>query len=250
MDERAMPRATDAPGRELDVARIGARPLRKRQTSWKQPLAEARCEPLKSVAARLAQLDGDENALWLTVNESPDCTPLDDMGFSTDAQVRLDLPVVQGGLYQHQRRQKYQTAQQGPSAWPAHLDGHGQHAQKCLIGGDRAKLHDVCCHIIHNACCQAGLQSQREAIGPTMATENLTEPRFDADAPRAAAHSTRLHSRRRGRSSLLVSDAKRTRRSKGCDRRSELKKTNMGKRKEELESLASLCSSSHDLAQG
>ena len=41
MDERAMPRATDSPSRELDAAHVGARPLRKRQTSWKRPLAEA-----------------------------------------------------------------------------------------------------------------------------------------------------------------------------------------------------------------
>ena len=37
IDERAMPRATDAPGREV-VVHVGARPLRKRQTSWKQLL--------------------------------------------------------------------------------------------------------------------------------------------------------------------------------------------------------------------
>ena len=42
MDERAMPRGTDATGRELDVARVGAGQLRKGQTSWKQLLAEAR----------------------------------------------------------------------------------------------------------------------------------------------------------------------------------------------------------------
>ena len=62
MDERARPRWTDAPAKELDVARVGARPLRKRQTSWNQPLAEAakRCEPLKSHTACLTQMGGDE----------------------------------------------------------------------------------------------------------------------------------------------------------------------------------------------
>ena len=103
MDERAMPRGTDATGRELDVARVGAGQLRKGQTRWKQPLAEAaiRCEPLKSLAARLTQMGGDENALWLTVNEGPERAPLDDMEFRINARMRLDLPVVQGGLCQH-----------------------------------------------------------------------------------------------------------------------------------------------------
>ena len=103
MDERAMPRATDAPGRELDAAHVGARPLRERQMSWKQPLTQAatRCEPLlKSVAARLVHLGGDESALWLTVNEGPECAPLDDLEFRMNARMRLDFPVVQGRLCQ------------------------------------------------------------------------------------------------------------------------------------------------------
>ena len=38
------------------------------------------------------------------------------------------------------------------------------------------------CHIIHNACCEAGLKSQRELVVPALATEKLTEPRVDVDA--------------------------------------------------------------------
>ena len=75
--------------------------------------------------ASLSQLGGDENALWLTTNESPDCT-LDDMEFRINAKMRLDLP----GLCQHQRRQKADG-----TAWArclAHLDEHGQHAQTWL----------------------------------------------------------------------------------------------------------------------
>ena len=64
----------------------------------------------------------------------------------------------------------------------SHLDEQGQYAQKCLIGGDRAKLHDVGCHIIHNACCEAGLKSQREVVVPALVMEKLTEPRVDVDA--------------------------------------------------------------------
>ena len=87
---------------------------------------------------------------------------------------------MQRGLCQHQRRQK-------PDGTPgarclAHLDEQGQHAQRCLIGGDRAKLHGVGCHIIRNACCEAGLKSQREVVVPALATEKLTEPRVDVDA--------------------------------------------------------------------
>ena len=62
------------------------------------------------------------------------------------------------------------------------LDDQGQHALKCLIGGDRAKLHDVGCHIIHNACCEAGLKSQREVVVRALVTDRLTEPRVDVDA--------------------------------------------------------------------
>ena len=66
----------------------------------------------------------------------------------------------------------------------AHLDEQGQHAQKGFIGGDRAKLHDVGCHNIHNACCEAGLESQRErdVVVPAPVTERLSEPRVDVDA--------------------------------------------------------------------
>ena len=124
MDDRAMP------GRELDVARVGARSLRKRQTSWKQPLTEAaiRCEPFKSLAARLAQMGGDENARWLTANEGPKCTPLNDLEFRGARRI---LPTSKTALTRwHSRGQVL-----GPP------------------GRTRAKLHDVGCHIIHNACC-------------------------------------------------------------------------------------------------
>ena len=33
------------------------------------------------------------------------------------------------------------------------------------------KLHDEGCHIIHNACCEAGLKSQREVVVPALVTE-------------------------------------------------------------------------------
>ena len=182
IDERNMPREEDSPSREMNVARVGNQALRKRQASWKQPLAEAatRSEPLIDSAARLSQLGGDENALWLTTNEGPECASLDDMEFRINARVRLDLPVTQRGLCQHQRRQK-SDGTPGARCF-AHLDEQGQHAQRCLMGGDRAKLHDVGCHIIHNACCEAGLKSQREVVVPALATEELTEPRFDVDA--------------------------------------------------------------------
>ena len=32
------------------------------------------------------------------------------------------------------------------------------------------------CHVIHNACCEAGLKSHREVFVPALATEKLTEP--------------------------------------------------------------------------
>ena len=68
---------------------------------------------------------------------------------------------MQEGLCLRHRRQPDGAA---GSKCLAKLDEQGQHAQKCLIGGDRAKLHDVGCHIIHNACCEAGLKAQREVV--------------------------------------------------------------------------------------
>ena len=108
IDERGMPREGDLPNREMDVARVGDKALRKRQASWKQSLADAatKSELLVNIAARLHQLEGEENALWLTTNEGPECAPLDDMEFRINARVRLDLPVTQQGLCQHRRRQK------------------------------------------------------------------------------------------------------------------------------------------------
>ena len=102
------------------------------------------------------------------------------MEFRINARVRLDLPVIQQGLCQHQRRQKSDGT--AGARCLAQLDEQGQHAQKCHIGEDRAKLHDVGCHIIHNACCEAGLKSQREVVVLALVTERLTEPRVDVDA--------------------------------------------------------------------
>ena len=63
-----------------------------------------------------------------------------------------------------------QTAQRKPRSWPI------------LTNTDRAKPHDMGCHTIHSACCEAGLKSRREVIVPTLATEKLTEARADVDA--------------------------------------------------------------------
>ena len=97
LDERGMPREGDSPNREVDVARVGDKVLRKRQASWKQQKAATKTGSLADFAARLQQLGGDENALWLTTNEGPECVPLDDMEFRINARVRLDLPVIQQG---------------------------------------------------------------------------------------------------------------------------------------------------------
>ena len=153
---------------------MGDKALSKRPASWKQTLAEAATEtgPLADCAGRLHQLEGDENAPWLTTNEGPACVPLDDMEFRINWRVRLDLPVIQQGLCQHQRRQKSDGADGARCL--AQLDEQRQHAQKCLIGRERAKLHNVGCHIIHNACCEAGLQSQREVVVPALRNHGST----------------------------------------------------------------------------
>ena len=60
IDEKGMPREGDLANREIDVARVGDKALRKRQASWKQPLAEAATKTgtLADCAARLHQLGG------------------------------------------------------------------------------------------------------------------------------------------------------------------------------------------------
>ena len=136
--------------------------------------------PLVNFAARLHQVEREENALLLTTNEGLECGPLDDMEFRINARVRFDFPVIQQGLCHHQRRQKSDGT--AGARCLAQLDEQRKHALKCLIGGDRAKLHDVGCHIIHNACCEAGLKSQREEVVPALVTDRLTEPRVDVDA--------------------------------------------------------------------
>ena len=125
-----------------------------RAASWKQTLAEAalRREPLAHVTPS-----------WVAHDS------LDDIEFRINAKMRLELPVVQRGLCQHQRRPKADG-----TAW-AHFDEKGHHAQKCLIGGAMWVATSY-------ACCEAGLKSQREVIVPTLATEKLTEPRVDVDA--------------------------------------------------------------------
>ena len=116
IDENAMPLEKTLPSRELNVAQVG--PMRKRQASWKQSMAEAAVhnEPLKEVAERLSQLGEEENGLWLTTNEGPECVPLDDTEFRINTRVRLDLPLVQRGLCQHQRRQKLDVPR-GLNVW-------------------------------------------------------------------------------------------------------------------------------------
>ena len=108
IDERVMPREGGSASQEMDIGCVGNQALSERQASWKQPLAEAatKTDTLTDSAAHLYQLGWDENALWLKTNEWPECAPLDDMEFRIKARVRLDLPVTQQGLCQHQRRQK------------------------------------------------------------------------------------------------------------------------------------------------
>ena len=62
IDEREMPREGDS-SQEMDVACVGNQGLRKRQASWKQPLAEAatKTETLTDSAARLYQLGETRN---------------------------------------------------------------------------------------------------------------------------------------------------------------------------------------------
>ena len=130
-----MPRERNSPSRELDVSRVGIRPLRNRQAIWKRRMVEAamRGEPIFSCAARHSQLEAVENAFWLTANEGRECVRLGDLGFRISTKVKSGLPVMPQRRCQHQRRQK-QDVLVGARCL-AQLDEYGQHAQKCLIGG-------------------------------------------------------------------------------------------------------------------
>ena len=95
------------------------------------------CTTDGSLSDRLWQLGGDENVMWLTANDGPDCVPLDNVEFRINVNVRLNLPIVEPTLRQHHGRQ---TGCLKPDA-----------GLQCLIGGDTAKLHDVGCHLLHSA---------------------------------------------------------------------------------------------------
>ena len=62
---------------------MGDEALRKRQASWKQPLAEV---ATKSQPLRVSINCERENAQWLTTNEGPECAPLDDLEFRINAR--------------------------------------------------------------------------------------------------------------------------------------------------------------------
>ena len=229
MDERAMPQATDAPGRELDIAHVGST-AEKETDELETTLAEAatRCEPLTSVAARLARSGGDENALWLTANESPGGTPLDNMEFRFVAKMRLDLPVVQGGLRQHQRRHK-SDGTAGATCLAIWMITDSM-LRNVLLEGDRSKA--ARCGAATMPVVKQGSSRNREVIVPALATEKLTEPRVDVDAwgHPGLLHVTVVHAE-----ALHYSSAKKRR-----QLRHERKRANTGERKEEWESLASI----------
>ena len=174
---------------------------RKRRTSWKQ----RRCELLANVAARLSQLGGDEIVLW-----RPRMHPTGRHRMSTGSLSDATRTV------QNQRRPKPDGTV--GTRCLAHLDEQGQHAQKCPMGRDRASLHDVGCHIIHSACCEGGLKSQREVIFPSLATEvdGTTSRRGRVVVRWSSAPTARLHSRERGCSAPLLSRAERSRGGPSC----------------------------------
>ena len=192
LDDRAMPRERNSTSRKLDVSRVGIRQLRKRQAIWKRPMAEAmmRGEPLFSCAARLSQLEAVENAFQLTANDGTDCVPLDQhkstIRSPSDATKTVPAP---------------KTTETGRVGGSQVLGSVGRIRPTCSEVPERrrcAKLCDVGCHILHNACCEAGLKAQREVIVLALATEKVTEPRVQVDAweaPRSSPHSPSLHSR-------------------------------------------------------
>ena len=132
------------------------------------------CEPLKSLAACITQMGGDENAPWPTVNEGPECTPLDDMEFRTNARMRRPFRGA---------RRIMSTSKTAETRWHGRGQVLGPPGRTRTTRNElphRRRPTEAGCHT--NACCEAGLKSQRKEILPTLATEKLTEPRFDVDA--------------------------------------------------------------------
>ena len=106
-------------------------------------------------------------------------------------------------------------------------DEQGQHAQKCLIGRHRAKLHDVGCHIIHNACCEAGLKSQREVVVRALGTNlRLDFTVVDAEALHYIGHEN---------SAQAAAQAERTKDNKHGKTQGGVGDTGMGVRESEME---------------
>ena len=174
--------ATAASSRPYDPATPGPHALRHRQRQWTPVLAAAaiRAPLLAPMADAINEHGGEENGLWLTANAGPDVEPLDDHEWIIDTRLRLGLTVGHPCLCQH-RRTTATGAHDGKRCL-APLDALGRHARTCMTGGARTTLHNTLCRLVHQACCAAGLRSQREVVVPALATAKLTEPRIDVDA--------------------------------------------------------------------
>ena len=82
----------------LDVTCLGRDS--QRQSCWK------RRWPLTSLSDRLWQLEVDDNAMWLTAGDGPECVPLDDDEFRINLKMLPDLPVPEPTPCQQRRRAK------------------------------------------------------------------------------------------------------------------------------------------------
>ena len=150
------------------------------------------------------------------MNESPECTPPDDMEFRVNARRRLDFFVVQGGLCQHQRRQK-PDGTAAPSDWPTWTNADNMHGTASLVVTERSCTIWVATLFTKPVAKRGSNRNEKLSFRHWRRRSSLDHGlTWTHGAPWAAAHSTRLHSRRRGSFALLFSDARRTRRGAGC----------------------------------
>ena len=118
--------------------------------AWRENPVMERC-PLRDCWKQLRERGP---SLWLTTKYGADGVPHDDMEFLINMRNRLEH-----SLCHHQRRQKPDGTTGAKCL--IHIDENDNHATQCLTGDDRARLHDVGCHILHKVCLEAEPKSQR-----------------------------------------------------------------------------------------
>ena len=186
----------NSPSRELDVSRVAIRPLRNRLAIWKRADGGGANERRATVQLCCETLPAGSSRKRLLGTQRMKAANVYDWTIPHQHESKIRSPSDATGTPPAPK-----TTETGRVGGSQVLGSVGRIRPACSEVPDwrgRAKLCDVGCHILHTACCEAGLEAQREVIVPALATERVTEPRVDVDAweaPRSSSHSLSMRSR-------------------------------------------------------